>query len=166
VTVRNLMIIFLLVGFWHGAAWPFVLWGVYNGVLLVGERLTGIATLPDERLTILRRIATFLLAVWGWVLFRSLDLSQAADVYTAMFSFQGGALPAALDEALVTPAVLALLFGLASTLLPRELVMGRVVQGRWSGGPLAARVAVVCLLPFAAVTVAAGSFSPFLYFQF
>jgi alginate O-acetyltransferase complex protein AlgI len=166
VTVRNLMIIFLLVGFWHGAAWPFVLWGVYNGVLLVGERLSGIATMPDDRLAIPRRAGTFLLAVLGWVLFRSLDVSQAADVYTAMFSFQGGPLPATLDDALVTPAVLALIFGLLSTLLPRELVMGRVVQGRWSGGPLAARIAVVALLPFAAITVAAGSFSPFLYFQF
>jgi alginate O-acetyltransferase complex protein AlgI len=166
VTVRNLMIIFLLVGFWHGAAWPFVLWGVYNGSLLVFERLTGIATLPDGKLTVPRRAATFLLAVLGWVLFRSVDLSQAGDVYAAMFSFEGGALPAALDEALVTPAVLALVFGLASALLPRDLVMGRVVQGRWTGAPLAARVAVVALLPFAAITVAAGSFSPFLYFQF
>lgn len=166
VTVRNLMLIFLLVGFWHGAAWPFVLWGVYNGSLLVFERLTGIATLPDDRLTALRRMATFLLAVWGWVLFRSIDLDQAADVYTAMVTPSAGPLPAALDAALTTPAQIALAFGLLSALLPRDLVMGRVVQGRWAGGPLAARIAVVCLLPFAAITVAAGSFSPFLYFQF
>lgn len=166
VTVRNLMIIFLLVGFWHGAAWPFVLWGVYNGLLLVGERLTGVSTLPDGKLAIPRRAATFLLAVLGWVLFRSLDLSQAGDVYTAMFSFQGGPLPSALDDALVTPAILALAFGLLSTLMPRDLVMGRYVQGKWAGGPLVARIAVVALLPFAAITVAAGSFSPFLYFQF
>jgi alginate O-acetyltransferase complex protein AlgI len=166
VTVRNLMIIFLLVGFWHGAAWPFVLWGVYNGVLLVAERLSGIATLPDERLWVARRLGTFLLIVFGWVLFRSLTLGDAVDVYVAMLTPSGGALPAALDDALVAPAVLALIWGLASALLPRDLVLGRVVQGRWSGGPLAARIAVVALLPFAAITVAAGSFSPFLYFQF
>jgi alginate O-acetyltransferase complex protein AlgI len=166
VTVRNLMIIFLLVGFWHGAAWPFVLWGVYNGVLLVAERLSGIATLPDERLWVARRLGTFLLIVFGWVLFRSLTLGDAVDVYVAMLTPSGGALPAALDDALVAPAVLALIWGLASALLPRDLVLGRVVQGRWSGGPLAARIAVVALLPFAAITVAAGSFSPVLYFQF
>ncbi len=166
VTVRNLMIIFLLVGFWHGAAWPFVLWGVYNGVLLVVERLTGIARMPDSRLAIPRRAFTFLLAVLGWVLFRSLTLGEAADVYQAMFSFQGGQLPTVLDDALVTPAVLALVFGVASTLMPRDLVIGRYVQDRWNGGPLAARIAVMALLPFAAITVAAGSFSPFLYFQF
>ncbi len=166
VTVRNLMIIFLLVGFWHGAAWPFVLWGVYNGSLLVIERVTGVARMPDNRFAIPRRALTFLLAVLGWVLFRSLTLGDAADVYAAMFSFQGGQLPTVLDDALVTPAVLALIFGVASTLMPRDLVIGRVVEGRWSGGPLAARIAVMALLPFAAITVAAGSFSPFLYFQF
>ena len=166
VTVRNLMLIFLLVGFWHGAAWTFVLWGVYNGGLLVAERLTGISTMSDERLMALRRAGTFVLVVFGWVLFRSTSLDQAGDVYSAMLAPGGGALPAALDDALVTPAVLALCFGVASALLPRRLVMGRVVQGRWSGGPLAARLAVLALLPFAAITVAAGSFSPFLYFQF
>ena len=166
VTVRNLMIIFLLVGAWHGAAWTFVLWGVYNGSLLVFERLTGIARLPDERLWAARRAATFLLAIFGWVLFRAADLGQAGDVYAAMLSPGGGALPAALDDALVAPAICALVFGVLNALMPRSLVMGRVVQGRWSGGPLAARIAVVALLPLAAITVAAGSFSPFLYFQF
>ena len=59
VTVRNLMIIFLLVGFWHGAAWTFVLWGVYNGALLVAERLTGISKAPDARLAAPRRAASW-----------------------------------------------------------------------------------------------------------
>jgi alginate O-acetyltransferase complex protein AlgI len=165
-TVRNLMIIFLLVGAWHGAAWTFVLWGAYNGGLLVAERLSGIAGWPDERLAIPRRVTTFLLVVAGWVLFRATNLGDAGDVYAAMLTPSGGTLPAALDDALVTPAVLALGYGLASVLLPRDLVVGRVLQGRWTGRPLAARIAVVCLLPLAAITVAAGSFSPFLYFQF
>jgi alginate O-acetyltransferase complex protein AlgI len=166
VTVRNLMVIFLLVGAWHGAAWTFVLWGLYNGSLLVAERLTGIAGMSDDRLAVTRRAGTFVLVVAGWVLFRATSLGDAADVYAAMLTPSGGALPAALDDALLTPAVLALAFGLASVLLPRDLVMGRILQGRWTGAPLAARFAVLCLLPFAAITVAAGSFSPFLYFQF
>jgi alginate O-acetyltransferase complex protein AlgI len=165
-TVRNLMVIFLLVGAWHGAAWTFVLWGAYNGGLLVAERLSGVSKLPDRRLWPIRRAATFLLVVFGWVVFRATSLGDAGDVYAAMLTPSGGQLPAALDDALVTPAILALAFGLANALLPRGFVMGRTVQGRWSGGPLAARLAVICLLPFAAISVAAGSFSPFLYFQF
>ncbi|MGI8945213.1 MAG: MBOAT family O-acyltransferase [Thermoleophilaceae bacterium] len=166
VTLRNLMLIFLLVGAWHGAAWTFVLWGLYNGGILVSERLTGIARLPDERLAALRRAGTFLLVVLGWVLFRAASVGDALDVYAAMLSPQLGELPQAVDEALVPPAVIALCVGVASALLPRALVMGRLLEGGWQGPALRARVAVVALTPLAAITVAAGSFSPFLYFQF
>ena len=166
VTVRNLLLIFLLVGAWHGAAWTFVLWGVYNGALLVGERLTGISQLAADRLAAVRRAGTFLLVVFGWVLFRAGSVGAALQVYGAMFSPQFGELPSDVHEALVAPAVLALVVGVASALLPRGLVIGRLVEGGWDGWPLRARVAVLVAVPFAAITVAAGSFSPFLYFQF
>jgi alginate O-acetyltransferase complex protein AlgI len=165
-TCFNLMFVFLLTGTWHGAAWTFVLWGIYNGALLVGERLTGIRTLPDARLAAVRRAGTFLVVVLGWVLFRAASVGDAGDVYASMFSFDFGALPAAVDQALGPEAQLALALGVASAFLPRDLVLGRVVEGRWAGAPLVARVAVVVVVPFAAIAVAAGSFSPFLYFQF
>jgi alginate O-acetyltransferase complex protein AlgI len=165
-TCFNLMFVFLLTGTWHGAAWTFVLWGIYNGALLVSERLTGIRTLPDARLAAARRAGTFLVVVLGWVLFRAASVGDAGDVYASMFSFDFGALPAAVDQALGPEALLALALGVASAFLPRDLVLGRVVEGRWAGAPLAARVAVVVVVPFAAIAVAAGSFSPFLYFQF
>src|SRR3954451_13656671 len=166
VTVRNLLIIFLLVGAWHGAAWTFVLWGLYNGALLVVERLTGVSRMPEERLVVPRRLGTFLLVIFGWVLFRADGLGDAVDVYRAMLWPHSGPLPQALDDALVGPAELALCIGLASALLPRGLVMGRLLDGGWEGWSLRARLAVVALVPLAAITVAAGSFSPFLYFQF
>jgi alginate O-acetyltransferase complex protein AlgI len=166
VTARNLLIIFLLVGLWHGAAWTFVLWGLYHGGLLVAERVSGIARMPDERLAVPRRAVTFLLVVIGWVLFRAGTLGDATDFYKAMLSFDTGPLPGAVDDALNGRSVAALLIGLATVLLPRDLVMGRVLQGGWSGRALGARVAVVAAAPLAAITVAAGSFSPFLYFQF
>ena len=165
-TARNLLVIFLLVGAWHGAAWTFVLWGLYNGGLLVAERLGGVARLPDERLEAPRRAATFVLVVLGWVLFRAGGIGDAVDVYSAMFSFEGGALPARLDEAMTAQPLLALTAGLASVLLPRRFVLGRLLEGGWRGQALGARAAVVAAAPLAAITVAAGSFSPFLYFQF
>ena len=166
VTVRNLMVVFFLTGAWHGAAWTFVLWGLYNGVLLVGERLTGISVLPDDRFAIGRRAATLLLVVVGWVLFRSNGLGQAGDFYAAMASLEPGSLSPAVDAALTPRAQLALAIGVASFLLPRQFVFGRVLQSGWSGAPLVARLAVIVVLPVAAISVAAGSFSPFLYFRF
>ena len=166
VTVRNLMVVFFLTGAWHGAAWTFVLWGLYNGALLVGERLTGLSVLPDDRLAALRRAATLLLVVLGWVLFRADDLGEALDFYGAMASLDPGTLSPAVDAAATPRAQLALAIGVATFLLPRDLVVGRVLQARWSGAPLAARIGVIATLPLAAISVAAGSFSPFLYFRF
>jgi alginate O-acetyltransferase complex protein AlgI len=165
-TIRNLMVVFFLTGAWHGAAWTFVLWGVYNGTLLVLERLSGVVSLSDEWRSSARRTITFALVVLGWVLFRAASLHDAGEVYGAMVSFDIGPLPATVDQALTPEPTLALAIGLASVLLPRSFVMGRLVQDRWSGGALAARIAVAAVLPLAAITVAAGSFSPFLYFRF
>lgn len=166
VTVRNLMVVFFLTGAWHGAAWTFVLWGLYNGALLVGERLTGISALPDERLAVVRRGATLLLVVLGWVLFRANGIGQATDFYGAMASVELGSLSPAVDAALTPRAQCALVIGVASFFLPRRFVFGTVLQAGWSGAPLVARLAVVAVLPLAAISVAAGSFSPFLYFRF
>jgi alginate O-acetyltransferase complex protein AlgI len=166
VTVRNLMVVFFLTGAWHGAAWTFVLWGLYNGALLVGERLTGISVLPDDRLAIVRRAGMLLLVVLGWVLFRSNGIAQARDFYGAMASVHLGALSPAVDAAATPRAQLALAVGIASFALPRDFVVGKVLQAGWSGTPLFARLAVIAVLPVAAISVAAGSFSPFLYFRF
>jgi alginate O-acetyltransferase complex protein AlgI len=166
VTVRNLMVVFFLTGAWHGAAWTFVLWGLYNGVLLVGERLTGISVLAPERYATGRRAATLLLVIFGWVLFRCNGIAQAIDFYRAMLSPDLGSLSPAVDAAATPRAQLALAVGIASFLLPRDLVVGKLLQAGWSGVPLAARIAVIAGLPIAAIGVAAGSFSPFLYFRF
>jgi alginate O-acetyltransferase complex protein AlgI len=166
VTVRNLMFVFFLTGAWHGAAWTFVLWGLYNGALLVAERLTGVSVWADERLAVARRAATLLLVVLGWVLFRSHGLGQARDFYAAMASFDFGPLAQGVDAVLGRQQWIALALGLASVALPRDFVTGKFLMGAWSGAPLAARLGVVALTPYAAIVIAAGSFSPFLYFQF
>ncbi len=162
-TIRNLLVVFFLTGIWHGAGWTFILWGLYHGLLLVGERVTGIRTLPDARMTALRRAATFLLVLLGWVLFRSADVGQAGDFYRAMAGLDAGALSDAVRTAASPEAVAALVVGVLSVLLPRDFVTGvRVGESR---SPVV-RIAVVALAPLAAIAVAAGSFSPFLYFQF
>jgi alginate O-acetyltransferase complex protein AlgI len=166
-TVRNLLFVFFLTGAWHGAAWTFVLWGLLQGVFIVGERLTGIAQMPEDRAAIQRRAITFLLVVFSWVLFRADGPGEAARFYEAMISFDfAGGLDPAVDLVASADTLIAIAIGLATVLLPREFVLGRVLQNGWDGAPLGARIAVIAVLPWAAITVAAGSFSPFLYFRF
>jgi alginate O-acetyltransferase complex protein AlgI len=166
-TSSNLLFVFLLTGIWHGAAWTFVLWGVYYGVLLVIERLSGVARWPDERLSVVRRIVTLLLVIIGWVLFRAKTLGDAARMYKALLPVHFGSLTPSVHVALTRETAAALLIGVATFVLPRDFVLGRLVlDGPWRGRALAARVAAAAVLPLAAITVAAGSFSPFLYFRF
>jgi alginate O-acetyltransferase complex protein AlgI len=74
----NIMVTFLLSGFWHGASWNYVLWGGYHGLLLVGSRLASRAVPPPRpqlarALVPLRVAATFVLVHIGWLMFRETD---------------------------------------------------------------------------------------------
>jgi alginate O-acetyltransferase complex protein AlgI len=83
-TNRNLLLTMVLGGLWHGAAWNFVLWGLYHGVLLVGHRLLEPALARVGRLLgsapqlwwLIRVASMFLLTCYGWLLFRATSLDQ------------------------------------------------------------------------------------------
>ena len=81
-TYVNLMITMLLGGLWHGARWNFVLWGAYHGILLVfTHALNDIRRQNEGKIWIGLRIAfTFLLTLFGWLLFRVADLGQLVDI--------------------------------------------------------------------------------------
>ena len=85
-TYRNQIIIFLLTGFWHGASWNFVIWGLYYGVFLVLERAflgDRLSKLPS----IVQHIYTLLIVLVGWVFFRCETLPAAMSYLSSMFSF-------------------------------------------------------------------------------
>jgi alginate O-acetyltransferase complex protein AlgI len=167
-TYRNLLIIFVLTGFWHGANWTFLIWGLYHGAWLVIERLTGFGTVTASGpALVLRRAVTFLIVVVGWVFFRAESLTKALSMIKAMFVPSGLGLPETVSAALTHQRTLVLALALLVVLLPSTFVLGRVVQESPGRFAVAARVAVSALAaPYAAVLVAAGTFSPFLYYQF
>ncbi|MEV7010281.1 MBOAT family protein [Streptosporangium sp. NPDC051022] len=167
-TYRNLLIIFVLCGFWHGANWTFLVWGLYHGGLLVAERLLGWDRPPaGVPATVLRRAATFLLVVVGWVFFRAETMTEALGVLQAMFSWQPGELDEFASFALDHQRTLTFALALTVVLLPASLTLGPLIEsgrGRMAGVVRAAMTWVAA--PYAAVLVAAGTFSPFLYYQF
>lgn len=86
--VRNIVIVFLLVGLWHGAGWSFVVWGAYHAILVVGYRWTRNrwAALPDGAQVGL----TFALVTLGWPLFY-LEIGEYVRLYQTVFSFTAAA---------------------------------------------------------------------------
>jgi alginate O-acetyltransferase complex protein AlgI len=93
-TYVNLMLTMLLGGLWHGAAWTFIFWGAWQGILLAGYRLVGMETTRSAAVT--RPVRSFLQALLmlafvciGWIFFRAVNLSQALDmIYSLAGSFQ------------------------------------------------------------------------------
>ncbi len=84
-TCINLLLTFLVSGFWHGASWTFILWGGLHGVFRVAERLLGKRRegIPKA----IRIFATFMVVNALWVLFRAEDIGQTVEIYRGMTAF-------------------------------------------------------------------------------
>jgi alginate O-acetyltransferase complex protein AlgI len=167
-TYRNLIIIFVATGFWHGANWTFLVWGLYHGALMLIERVTGQGALEARGAElVLRRALTFLLVVVGWVLFRAQSLGQALTMIKHMFVPSGLGLSEAVSASLTHQRSLVLVLALLVVLLPGSFVLGRILEAGRSRPAIATRYAVIAVAaPCAAIVAAAGTFSPFLYYQF
>jgi alginate O-acetyltransferase complex protein AlgI len=172
-TVRNIMITMILGGVWHGAAWHFVVWGIYWGFVLSVERLIQesrvgrrLSSSPGRMQSAGTWITTQVLVLVGWVFFRAADLPQAAAVLRAMFTV--GASP---DSAVTPAAILALVtaLGVAGIIVLLLGVAGQRVAW-WSRLPTPYHVVAlgVALAVTLLLTVAVGpSTGPrFIYFQF
>lgn len=84
VQIRNILIVWLLTGIWHGASWNFILWGLYFGVILMFEKWLGLQLV--ERLpAFLRHVYALLLILMGWVLFAFEELPMMLAYFQAMF---------------------------------------------------------------------------------
>lgn len=89
-TYRNLFVVFLLCGFWHGAAWTFMAWGAYYGIFLIIERIFPHYTKKLPR--IVSHLYVMIVVMVGWVLFRADSFHHAFSYYKAMLGFFEGGL--------------------------------------------------------------------------
>lgn len=161
-TIVNLFAVWVLTGLWHGAAWNYVLWGVYYFVLLTAERLIGQARLARVP-RVLRHFLTMALVIVGWVLFAIEDFGALGAYLFAMFSLSGGVLST--QAAVWVLSYLPLMALAAFASLP---FAANFVRRKKQSAPVRWGAPVYCLLLLAAGTaaLAAQSYNPFLYFRF
>ena len=167
-TLRNLLLVWLATGLWHGASWNYVLWGLYFGVLICLEKLLAPRFRAHPRkglLAGLYRPVCLLLAVLGWVLFRAEDLPAAGRYFACLF---GGAAGASAQARLYLhdfwPVLL--LGAVGATPLCAKLA-GRLCAKLQPGVRAAVQaVLVLALLACSTVWLLNGSFQSFVYFQF
>jgi len=166
-TCLNMAIVCILCGLWHGANWTFLLWGIYHGLFLVLERITGIREVPREKYRILRRIITLLIVVIGWVLFRSEDITQAFGFLGAMFTLTDLPISYELSLALNNRNLLILLTALPVFFLPGDFSLINILIIKKGPFPLVAGALMILLvLPYCAALIVGGATSPFIYFRF
>ena len=156
-TLRNLLLVFFVTGLWHGAALTFVVWGLYHGGWLLLERLTGWR--PG-------RIVTGVAVVVGWVVFRARTLGHAGRYLAAIVTGWTRPTLPHLSTALTHRAALMLIIGLGVFVIPANRSTPKFLERPERRSAVARLAVLAAALPAAVALVAAGSFSPFLYFRF
>lgn len=163
-TYLNLWICFFASGIWHGAAWTYVVWGAYNGVFLVLDRLflvRSLQRLPDW----CANIITMIVVIVGWTFFRATSLQQAGALLTLMANpFAQASAEIAIPEEYIVVALIA-----AAICVAQRLSL-YVKDFEWSNAAqryaLASNSALALLFLAALAKGLADPFKPFIYFRF
>ena len=159
----NLWIVFVLCGFWHGANWTFIVWGIYHGMMLVLDKaflLDKMKKLPP----VISNILTFLLIVIGWVFFRSENIYYAINYLKTMFGFSNLSFTMTsllyIDNKTLFFVILAVFISFVNIEISFKpfvkLMSSCLIKGLIS----------LFLLVYSASALSTGSFNPFIYFRF
>ena len=164
-TVRNMLIVWMLTGFWHGASWNFLLWGAYFGVLLILERFF-LGKYLERWPAVLSTAYTFLLVVVGWVLFEFSAMADVGAYLGAMFGLGGaGLVDATLPYWIRNYGLILVICALISFDLPGRI--GRKITKRWPHLFAYLEPAVNLLLMVVSTAyLVDATYNPFLYFRF
>jgi alginate O-acetyltransferase complex protein AlgI len=163
----NMAVVFVLCGLWHGANWTFLAWGIFHGLFLIFERVSGLRRMPVHRWVITRRTVTLLIVMVGWVLFRAADLGQAVTFLSAMFTWRE--LPLAYDlSRLLNPWDTGILISAAAVfLLPPDFSGYRSVVASAHPRPtVAAVLLLLVVVPLCGLLIIGTPAAPFIYFRF
>ena len=160
----NLLIVWSLTGFWHGAGWNFVMWGLYYFVILFIEKLFLLKAL-DKLPKFFRHVYALLLIIIGWVIFASDDVSVLLPYLGSMFG-ANGAIGGMDVYTLLTKAVLLIICCIASTELPKKLFLSAAGAMNEKAAFTIKSVMTIALLALSMILLIGDSYNPFLYFRF
>ena len=160
----NIFIVWMLTGFWHGAAWNFLFWGLWFAVLLIIEKTFLLRHLEKSR--VLGRFYVLLAVTFSFVLFDASSLSEALVCIRQLLGL--GGLPLSSPQAVYLLRSNALLLIAAMVgATPAPKIAAQVIARRWPRvSSLLEPVMLVLLLLLCTAFLVDGSYNPFLYFRF
>ncbi len=162
----NIFVVWMLTGFWHGASWSFIIWGLYFAVLLIIEKLWLLKHLKKSHILKYVYVTVFILI--SFVIFDSVSMGQSFSYVKAMFGL--GGYPVLSEELLYylrSYAVLLVIALLGATPLPKK-IWERISSTRIGANIMifAEPVMIIALLTVCIAYLVDGSYNPFLYFRF
>ncbi|MBE6625624.1 MAG: MBOAT family protein [Ruminococcaceae bacterium] len=164
--IFNIFVVWMLTGFWHGAAWNFILWGVFFGIALLIEKVWLLKHL--KKMKVLNHVYVLLLVLFSFVLFASVDLSQLGTNVGGLFG--AGGIPFINGETvyyLRSYAVILVLAVIGATPIVKKTAL-KIKESK-AGEKIMnvlEPIALVSLVIVMTAYLVDGSFSPFLYFRF
>lgn len=182
-TYINLLIVFACTGFWHGAAWNFLVWGLFHGLFLVIERIGFKKVLAGEfkslenkpkaakacriTMTVVGHIYTMLIAIIGWVLFRAETMGKAWQYICTMFRFSDWGWVRAVAQ-LDGYTLVILLLGVVCSFPIVPVVREKIRKYTWSetAYSIIGAVSMLTLLLLSIFCLTGSDYNPFIYFRF
>lgn len=155
----NIFLVWMLTGFWHGAAWNFIIWGVYFAILLVIEKVCLLRHLPKAK--VINRVYVLLAVVISFVIFNATSMGEAVSDIGGMLG--AGGIPVISREAIYYLKSFGFVFVLAiigSTPIPKKMI-SKIKVARYLEP-----IVLLALLVMITAYLVDGSFNPFLYFRF
>lgn len=161
--IRNILIVWMLTGIWHGASWNFALWGLYFGVILIIEKFV-LKEYLEKLPSFFRRLYTLSLIIISWVIFAFDSFSDGFDYIKVLFNSNGGGLYNGNSLYLLyTNIILFIILVLGSTNIPKRL--WEKVNLKFKG-LIIENIYLLFILILSIAYLVDQSYNPFLYFRF
>lgn len=165
-TYWNLFAVFLVTGIWHGAAWSYVAWGIWNGIFIVIERFFGLDKDKNDRwyVSAAKHVYAFFAIVWGMIIFRAESLSYAYEYICRMLHIDVAKHLPDYDYGVNNKFAIMLIVGLICAMpVCRNLIyikyehkVQRTLVNIW----------LFLLFFWSTISLAASTYNPFIYFRF
>lgn len=157
INIRNIFVVWMLTGIWHGAAWKFIVWGIYFGIILILEK-TFILKLLDKAWRPVRHLYAIILIIIGWGIFRSHDLEYFFNLIKTMFFLNGNPIIDQKTIYYLTQFRLEIILCIIASLPLKNYIFTKNEPVKYILAFCVFILGIVCLL--------ANSFNPFIYFRF